>query len=144
MRVLVTSQAVGALGMTIGIATASLLARDISGSEAQSGLAQTCQVLGAAVASYLLARLMSRRGRRVGLVTGYLLGAAGSVLAVLAGVVGVDDRCCWSAPSLLGATTAANNEHRYAATDLAPSTRGRGPCRSWSGRRRSARSPVPT
>jgi hypothetical protein len=63
VRVLVTSQAIGALGMTIGFATASLLARDISGSDTQSGLVQTCQVLGAAVASYLLARLMSRRGR---------------------------------------------------------------------------------
>ena len=76
------------MGITIGIATASLLARDISGSEDQAGLAQTFQVLGAAVASYLLARLMSRRGRRVGLVTGYVLGAGGAVLAVLAGVVG--------------------------------------------------------
>ena len=65
----------GALGITIGIATASLLARDLSGSESQAGLAQTFQVLGAAVASYLLARLMSRRGRRIGLATGYLLGA---------------------------------------------------------------------
>ena len=44
------AQAVGAVGITIGIATASLLARDISGSESQAGLAQTCQVLGAAVA----------------------------------------------------------------------------------------------
>ena len=64
VRVLVVSQAVGAIGITIGIATASLLARDISGSEAQSGLAQTFQVLGAAVTAYLLARVMSRRGRR--------------------------------------------------------------------------------
>ncbi len=46
VRVLVTSQAVGALGMTIGFATASLLARDISGSDTQAGLVQTCQVLG--------------------------------------------------------------------------------------------------
>ena len=32
VRVLVLTQAVGAVGITIGIATASLLARDISGS----------------------------------------------------------------------------------------------------------------
>ena len=66
IRTLVASQAVGAIGITIGIATASLLARDISGSESQAGLAQTFQVLGAAIAAYLLARLMSGRGRRVG------------------------------------------------------------------------------
>ena len=63
VRVLIVSQAVGALGMTIGFATAALLARDISGSDTQSGFVQTSQVLGAAVASYLLARLMSRRRR---------------------------------------------------------------------------------
>ncbi len=119
VRTLVASQALAAIGITIGIATASLLARDISGSEAQSGLAQTCQVLGAAVASYVLARLMSRRGRRVGLVVGYLLGAAGGALAVVAGVVGSMSLLLLGAV-LLGATSAANYGSRYAATDLAP------------------------
>jgi MFS family permease len=119
VRTLVVSQAVGAIGITIGIATASLLARDISGSDAQSGLAQTCQVLGAALAAYLLARVMARHGRRVGLVAGYLLGAAGGVLAVIAGVVGSMALLLVGA-TLLGATTASNNGSRYAATDLAP------------------------
>ena len=40
---LVLAQAVGALGITIGIATASLLARDLSGSESLAGLAQTAR-----------------------------------------------------------------------------------------------------
>ena len=116
---LVVAQAVGAVGITIGIATASLLARDISGSEEQAGLAQTFQVLGAALMSYLLARLMSRRGRRAGLVIGYLTGAAGAVLAVLAGVVDSMPLLLLGA-AMLGATTAANSGARYAATDLAP------------------------
>jgi MFS family permease len=118
IRTLVVVQAVGALGITIGIATASLLARDISGSESQAGFAQTAQVLGTAFAAYLLARLMSQRGRRIGLVTGYLLGAAGAVLAVVAGVVGSMVLLLIGA-LLLGSTTAANNSARYAATDLA-------------------------
>jgi MFS family permease len=115
---LVVAQAVGAVGITIGIATASLLARDVSGSEEQAGLAQTFQVLGAAVASYLLARLMSARGRRVGLATGYLIAAAGSLLAVVAGAVGSMLLLIVGA-SLLGAGAAANSAARYAATDLA-------------------------
>ncbi len=118
MRTLIAAQAVGAIGITIGIATASLLARDISGSESQAGLAQTFQVLGAAIAAYLLARLMSLRGRRVGLVTGYLLGAIGAVLAVLAGVI--DSMVVLLVGAvLLGSTSAANSSARYAATDLA-------------------------
>ena len=119
VRVLVLGQAVGAIGITIGIATASLLARDLSGSESLAGLAQTAQVLGAAVASYLLARLMSRRGRRIGLATGYLIGGAGAVLAVVAGVVG-SMLLLMAGAALLGSATAANSGARYAATDLAP------------------------
>ncbi|GAA1931163.1 MFS transporter [Nocardioides hwasunensis] len=118
VRTLVVSQAVGAVGVTIGIATASLLARDISGSEAMAGLAQTFQVLGTAAAAYALARVMRRRGRRVGLVAGYLLGATGALLAVVAGVV--DSMAVLLVGAvLLGATTAVNNGSRYAATDLA-------------------------
>ena len=75
------------------------------------------------MASFLLARLMSLRGRRVGLVTGYLLGAVGAVLAVVAGVVDSMALLLVGAV-LLGSTTAANSGARYAATDLAP---GRAP-----------------
>lgn len=125
VRVLVLTQAVGALGITIGIATASLLARDLSGSETMSGLAQTSQVLGAAVISYLLAPLMQARGRRTGLVTGYLIGGSGGLLMVLAGVIGSMALLLVGAV-MLGAGTSANSAARYAATDLATdATRGR-------------------
>lgn len=125
LQTLVTSQAVGALGITIGIATASLLARDLSGSEELAGLAQTTQVLGAAVGSWALAALMGRRGRRIGLVTGYAVGASGAALAVVAGVVDSMTLLLVGA-ALLGATSSANYAARYAATDLAtPGNRGR-------------------
>ena len=125
VRTLVGAQAVGAMGITIGIATSSLLALELSGSERYSGLAQTFQVLGTAISAWLLARLMSARGRRVGLVTGLLIGACGAALAVVAGTVGSLPLLLVGAV-LLGATTAANNGARYAATDLADAqTRGR-------------------
>ena len=119
VRSLVGAQAFGALGVTIGIATASLLARDLSGSDQLAGTAQTAQVLGAAGASWLLARVMAARGRRVGLVLGYLLGASGSALAVLAGVAGSMTLLLLGA-TLLGSVSSANYASRYAATDLAP------------------------
>ncbi len=125
MATLVAGQIVGATGITIGIATASLLAEDLSGSEKLAGLAQTSQVLGTAVASYLLARLMSRRGRRAGLALGYLLGAVGAVVVVVAGAAG-SMLLLLAGAVLLGSTSAANNAARYAATDLAPEeSRGR-------------------
>ncbi len=125
VRTLVTAQALGGIGITIGVATASLLARDVSGSESQAGLAQTTQVLGAAVASFLLARLMARRGRRIGQVTGLLLGASGAGLAVVAGVV-ESMPLLLLGTAMLGCSSAANLAARYAATDLAPAqTRAR-------------------
>jgi MFS family permease len=122
---LVVAQSLGGLGITIGIAVAAILAEQISGSERLAGLAQTMQVLGAAIASFLLAHLMGTRGRRPGLVLGYLLGAGGAALCVVAGVVDSFATLLTGA-TLLGATTAANGLSRYAATDLAaPDRRAR-------------------
>lgn len=122
---LVAAQAFGGLGITIGIAVAAILAEQILGSPELAGLAQTMQVLGAAVASFLLAHLMGRRGRRLGLMVGYLLGASGAALCVVAGVVD-SFAILLVGTTLVGATTAANNQSRYAATDLArPSRRAR-------------------
>lgn len=122
---LLASQALGALGISIGVATASLLARDLSGSDEMAGLAQTSQGFGAAIASWLLARLMARSGRRAGLTTGYLLGATGAGLAVLSGVA--DSMLLLVLGALLiGSVNSANLAARYAATDLATNeTRGR-------------------
>jgi MFS family permease len=122
---LVVAQSLGGLGLTIGVAVAAILAEEISGSEALAGFAQTMQVLGAAIASFLLAHLMGTRGRRPGLVLGYLLGATGAALCVLAGVVDSFLTLLVGA-TLLGSTTAANGLSRYAATDLArPDRRAR-------------------
>ena len=122
---LVVAQSLGGVGITIGIAVAAILAEELSGSEKLAGLAQTMQVLGAALASFLLAHLMGRRGRRAGLVLGYLLGAAGAALCVAAGVVESFALLLVGA-ALLGSTTAANGQSRYTATDLArPDRRAR-------------------
>ena len=112
------AQAAGAVGITVGVATASLLARDLSGSQVQAGFVQSAQTLGAALIAYLLARLMALRGRRVGQVSALLIGAFGSLLAVTAGALNSMPLLLIGA-LLLGATTAANAAARYAATDLA-------------------------
>ena len=122
---LVVAQSLGGVGITAGIAVAALLAEEITGSETLAGLAQTFQVLGAAFASFLLAHLMGIRGRRPGLVLGYALGAAGAALCVVAGAVDSFATLLLGA-ALLGSTTAANGQSRYAATDLAtPERRAR-------------------
>ncbi|MER5944459.1 MFS transporter [Streptomyces sp. NPDC001904] len=124
-RVLVASQILGGLGTATGIALAAVLAKQVSGDEALSGLASTASVAGTAVLSVPLASLMNARGRRAGLVLAYLIGVAGAALTVVAAVAG-------SFPLLLvglagfGAASSANLQARYAAADLAaPDRRAR-------------------
>ena len=123
--VLVGSQALGGLGNTVGIAVAAVLAKEVSGSEALAGLVQTMQVLGAAAASFFLARLMGVRGRRVGLVAGYLTGALGAAILVVGGAADSYVVLLLGA-ALLGSNSATSYQARYAAADLAtPATRAR-------------------
>ena len=125
IRTLVAGQALGGIAVTSGAAVAVLLAEHILGSSALAGLAQTAQVVGAAAGAFVLARLMSVRGRRAGLVAGYGLGALGSGLCVLAGIV-ESFSALLAGTFAIGWATAANSQARYAATDLAePGKRAR-------------------
>ncbi|MFJ7985269.1 MFS transporter [Streptomyces sp. NPDC096351] len=123
--VLIATQILGGLGIATGVALAAVLARDVSGSEALSGLASTATVAGPALLAMPLAALMASRGRRAGLVLAYLIGAVGAGVAVLGAVAG-------SFPLLLlglvgfGAGSSANLAARFAAADLAePDRRAR-------------------
>ncbi len=116
--VLTVSQALGGLGISIGIAVASVLAEEVSGSQSLAGLAQTFQVLGAAAASYWIARVSGQHGRRLGLVLGYLAGAVGALLCVTGGAAG-SIPVLFAGLFLLGTVSAASYQSRYAAADLA-------------------------
>ncbi|MEU8137582.1 MFS transporter [Streptodolium elevatio] len=125
MRTLVLAQVVGGIGVGSSLAVSGLLAEDLSGSQALSGLAVTAITLGAGLCAIPLARLADRRGRRIALATGWATATVGALGVILAAVLG------WY-PALLvafvvfGAGSAANLQSRYAAADLADdSTRAR-------------------
>ncbi|MFG2992528.1 MFS transporter [Streptomyces sp. NPDC048257] len=117
-RVLIAGQVLGGLGVPISIALAPVLATEVSGSEAMSGVASTAAVIGAGLFSLPLAALMTARGRRPGLVLAYAIGAVGAGLVVLAATIK-------SFPLLLlgmaafGAASSGNLQARFAAADLA-------------------------
>jgi MFS family permease len=115
---LVVSQALGGVGVATGMAVSALLAEQILGSADLAGLAGTSQVLGTALAAYVIATLSSRRGRRIGLSVGYLMGGAGALLSVLAATVS-SFSLLLVGNALLGSATAAGSQARFAATDLA-------------------------
>jgi MFS family permease len=108
----------GGIGLVSGYSVTALLADDITGSKTLAGLAAACLSIGAALASFPLARMMARSGRRPGLRTGYLLGSIGAFLCVLAAVT----RQFMFLPfgvALVGIGNATNMATRYAAADLA-------------------------
>ena len=114
--VLVGSQVLGGTGLAAGIAVGSLLAAQLSGSDALSGLGGTVQVLGAAVAAVPIASVTSKLGRRYGLVLGYLVGAIGAAVVVTAGIV-ESFALLLVGCALLGAGTASSSASRYAAAE---------------------------
>lgn len=122
--VLVAGQVLQGLGQGATLAMGAVIANEIAG-ESLSGAAATASTLGAAAASIPLARLAQRLGRRPALALGAALGAAGSILTVVATglelfpllLVGI---------ALLGVGTAVGLQARFAATDNAePNRRGR-------------------
>ena len=118
VRTLLASQTCGGVGLVAGYSVTALLADDITGSKTLAGLAAASLSIGAALASFPLARMMARSGRRPGLRTGYLLGSIGAFLCVLAAVT----RQFMFLPfgvALVGIGNATNMATRYAAADLA-------------------------
>ena len=124
VRVLASAQVLGGIGVASGIAVGALLAADL-GTESLSGLASASSVIGAALISLPVARLMNTRGRRLGLLLAYAVGITGALLTITGALVGIFS-VALVGMVLTGGGTAAGLQSRYAATDLAvPEHRGR-------------------
>lgn len=118
VRTLLTSQMCGGIGLVSGYSVTALLADDITGSKTLAGLAAASLSIGAAAASFPLARMMARSGRRPGLRTGYVLASLGAFLAVIAAITRVFPFLPLGV-ALVGVGNATNMATRYAAADLA-------------------------
>lgn len=119
------AQVFSGVGAGTVLSTGSLLAVEMSGSNAWAGSVSTALTLGAAIASALLSRLALARGRRPALATGLLVATFGAFGVVLAGVLGFFPLLILSG-ALMGFGNASNLQARFAATDLSePAHRGR-------------------
>lgn len=123
--VLSLGQVLGGIAFGATVSLGALLAADLSGDDALSGLATASVTLGAAAFAIPLARFAARRGRRLSLTTGNLLALVGVSIVILAAatrlfpllLVGI---------IMIGMGNAGNLQSRFAATDLAsPQHRGR-------------------
>ncbi|MBB5803196.1 MFS family permease [Saccharothrix ecbatanensis] len=125
IRVLLGTQIIFAVVMAMASPVTALLVQDFTHSSTLAGLAQAATIAGGVLAAVPLAELTVRRGRRIGVTSGYLVAGMGAVIVVVGGVVEVFLLVLFGT-TLVGAAVAAGLQARFAATDLAEShQRGR-------------------
>src|SRR5262250_902918 len=125
MATLFVAQVCGATGQSIVLAVGSILAASITGTNTWSGVPVAVGALGTALASWPIARLMARKGRRPGLVLGYGLAVAGALIGI-AGVLVRSFPVLLAGMALFGIALTSNLLARYAAADVTPGAhRGR-------------------
>jgi MFS family permease len=125
LTTLFVAQVCGSTGHSIGLAVGSIMAASITGTNTWSGVPVAVGALGTALASWPLARLMERAGRRPGLALGYFLAVVGAGLGLL-GVAVRHFPLMLLGMALFGVASTSNLLARYAAADVSrPEHRGR-------------------
>jgi MFS family permease len=119
---LVGGVGLGSTGYIAAVTVATIVARDLAGTSAWAGVPGAAVVLGSAAGSTLLSALMVRRGRRLGLTLGYVIGAGGALLAATAVVVR-SFPLLLVATVLMGFANSSNQLSRYTAADMFPPAR---------------------
>lgn len=123
--VLSLGQVLGGLAFGATLSLGAVLAAELSGDEAFSGLAAAAVTLGTAATAVPLAMVARRRGRRLSLTLGMGVALVGVVL-VIAAVAMRAFPLLLAAFLIIGAGQAANLQSRFAAADLATdASRGR-------------------
>jgi MFS family permease len=124
LGVLFTTQIIGGVGSAIGASVGALLAADIAG-VAPSGLAQSANVIGAALFAVPATAIVHRHGRRPSLAAAYFVATLGALIVFVA-AIRRSVPLLFLGFFLFGGASAAGYQARYAAVDLAPAmVRGR-------------------
>jgi len=121
IRVLSAGQILGGISFGATVSLGAVLAAELGGDDALSGLATAAITLGTALTAMPLAALARVRGRRPALATGMTVALCGVGLVIGAVAVG-SFALLLVGFVLIGAGQAANLQSRFAATDLATDT----------------------
>jgi MFS family permease len=114
--------AMGTIGFFAALTVAPLVAVELTGSSALSGIPNAGSLVGTALGATGVSRIMARSGRRAGLMVGFAAGTAGAVVAVAAVIAGTFVLFV-AGMLLLGVGNSANLLARYAAADVHPAVR---------------------
>lgn len=116
--VLFAVAALGSTGYIAAVTVGTLVAAELSGGAALGGLPTTTTTIGTATAASLIALVMLRWGRRLGLLLGLAVGALGGAV-VLGSVIIASIPLLLIGSALTGFANAAGNLGRYIAADMA-------------------------
>ncbi len=116
--VLFAVAALGSTGYIAAVTVGTLVAAELSGGVALGGLPTTTTTIGTATAASLIALVMLRWGRRVGLLLGLAVGVLGGGVVMLS-VVATSIPLLLIGSAMTGFANAAGNLGRYIAADLA-------------------------
>lgn len=120
---LFASVALGSTGHIAAVTVAAIVGQDLLGTAALAGAPGAAVVFGAAIGALALSSLMARRGRRIGLTAGYIIGLVGAAIATAA-VLTRSFPLLILGTFIIGFGNSSNNLSRYAAADLvAPNRR---------------------
>jgi MFS family permease len=119
---LMGSVALGSTGHIAAVTVAAIVAQRLGGTALWSGVMGAAVILGAAGGAIVLSGIMARRGRRIGLASGYTVGVTGAVIATLA-VLATALPLLLVGTFLIGFGNSSNQLSRYAAADLYPDDR---------------------
>ena len=118
LRLLFLTQIISGIGVAIGASVGVLLTAEIAG-VGVSGLAQSANVVGAALFAVPGTAIVNRHGRRPSLAAEYFVATVGAILIVTA-AVHRSIPLLYLGFFLFGGSNAATYQARYAAVDLAP------------------------
>jgi MFS family permease len=116
--VLFAVAALGSTGSIAAVTVGTLVAAELSGGAALGGLPTTTTTIGTAAAASLIALVMLRWGRRLGLLLGLAVGVLGGAVVLLS-VVAASIPLLLIGSALTGFANAAGNLGRYIAADMA-------------------------
>jgi MFS family permease len=122
MVTLFVAQVCGSTGHSMTLAVGAIMAAELAGTNTVSGLPVAVAALGAALASWPLARLMGRAGRRPGLGLGYGLAVVGAVISLVGAMIR-SFPVMLAGMALFGVSNTSNLLARYAAADITPGPR---------------------
>lgn len=111
--------ALGSIGHIAAVTVGAIVGAELVGNASLAGAPGAAVTMGAALGAIGLSWLMSRRGRRLGLTSGYLVGLLGAVIAIVS-VVSRSFPLLILGTFLIGFGNSSNNLSRYAAADLVP------------------------